>query len=110
MVRILCWGVLLWSQIATLCIIGLAVGFALTTKIDPYVWFFNKAFDCFVIPAGVCVGPLIIAVMVDGRRLLKWPWWRVFLTLFAMGIPLYAIFYYKRAEHDLLRLQKEKEV
>lgn len=106
-IRIIRWFVVLWSQLVVLCIIGLRIGSALTIRADPYVdWFFDT-FEVFVLPMGLLTTLNIIALMVDGRRFSKWPWWRVFLTLFAMGIPVYAVVYYWRSEQELLKL-KEK--
>ncbi|HUS73525.1 MAG TPA: hypothetical protein VMY06_10715 [Sedimentisphaerales bacterium] len=106
-IRVLRWFVVLLAQLIVLCIIGLRIGSALTIRADPYVdWFFDTV-DVFVLPVGFLMTLNIIALMVDGRRFAKWPWWRVFLTYFAMGIPVYAFVYYWRSEQELLRLQEK---
>ncbi len=105
-VRIIRWGIVLWSQAALLSIIILRVCSLWNRLFEPYVcWILEKAFFVFVFPAGFFLTLNTIALAVDGRRFAKWPWWRVLFTLFAMGIPVYAIYYYWKSEQQLLRLR-----
>ena len=107
-IRITRWILVLLAQLIVLCIIVLRIGSALTIRAEPYVdWFFDNAYDVFVLPVGFLMTLNVIALMVDGRRFAKWTWLRVLLTWFAMGIPIYAVVYYWKSEKELLKL-KEK--
>lgn len=108
-IRVFRWVVVLLAQLIVLCIIGLRIGSALTIRADPYVdWFFDTAY-VFVLPLGFLMTLNIIALMVDGRRFAKWPWWKVFWTYFAMGFPVYAVVYYWNSEKELLKLKEKPD-
>lgn len=93
-----------------LCIIGLRVGSALTIRAKPNVdWFFDKAYFVFVMPIAFLMTLNVLALMMDGRRFAKWPWWKVLWTYFAMGIPVYAVVYYWNSEKELLKLKEKPD-
>ncbi len=107
-IRIARWVVILCSHVGALCFISLAGIWHFIHQADVYL---ESAFIvCMVLmlPSSVLMTFLVVAVMIDGRRYLDWPWWRIIWTYFAMGIPGYGILYYRGTERQLLEAEKDR--
>jgi hypothetical protein len=112
-VRIVRWGVLLWHHVAyTPVMVLLLVAFIsrvswIEACLDKCL--FSPYFELFVWPAAVANTINGFILMVEGRKRANWPWWRQLVSLFAIGIPVFGVFYYAKCEKKFRLLQDEQQ-
>ena len=103
------WFVLLWYNVAyTPVVVLLLVAFVSRVDwIEAYLdkCLFSSYFDFFVFPAVVAHTINGLFLIWEGSKYAKWPWWRQLVSLFAIGLPVYSVFYNAKCEKRFRLLQ-----
>jgi hypothetical protein len=107
--HIIRWIILLWYNVSyTPVVVLLLVAFVSRVDwIEAYLdkCLFSPYFDFFVFPAVVANTINGLILIVEGSKYANWPWWRQLVSLFAIGLPVFGVFYNAKCEKEFRILQ-----